>query len=180
MPEAKANEDKNPMQDIYLEKVTLNIGIGSSEEKYENAKEILRRLTNHTPTMARAKERKPEFGIKKGQIIGAYVTVRKQEAAELLKRALDAKDNTVKPSSISGNSLNFGIDEYIYFSNMKYDPKIGMFGLNVNASFARKGMRVKRRRRARGSVAKKHETISREELIDYISKRFNTKITEEE
>ncbi|MGC8628841.1 MAG: 50S ribosomal protein L5 [Candidatus Micrarchaeia archaeon] len=175
-----SDKKENPMRQIFLDKLTLNIGIGPNEEKYENASAVLERLTGHKPTMAKAKERKPEFGIKKGQIIGAYVTLRKGEAVELFKKALDAKDFTLKKSSIAGNSVNFGVDEYIYFSGMKYDPKIGMFGLNVNASFARKGMRVENRRRKSAKAAAKHKRISEEELAQYISKEFGVKFQEEQ
>ena len=90
--------------------------------------------------------RLPEFGIRKGQTIGAVVTLRKEEAAQFLKKALEANDNIIRPAGIAGNSVNFGVKEYIEFSGVKYDPKIGMLGLNINASFARKGQRVERRK----------------------------------
>lgn len=169
----------NPMRNIFLEKITFSIGIGSDENKFENASTVLERLTNHKAVRALAKSRKPEFGIKKGQTIGAFVTVRGKEAEELLRRALDAKDFVLKKSNIARNSVNFGVDEYIYFTGMKYDPKVGMFGMNVNATFARKGMRVERRKRARSKVASSHKNVSREELLNYLVKNYNVKIEEE-
>ncbi|MGC8676258.1 MAG: 50S ribosomal protein L5 [Candidatus Micrarchaeia archaeon] len=170
----------NPMRGIFLEKLTLNTGIGNTEDKYEGAKEILSRVTGKTPTAATAKARKPEFGIQKHQIIGAFVTLRGKEAEAMLKRALDAVDNKLKKSAIAGNSLSFGIEEYIYLNGMKYDPKIGMLGMNVNATFARKGMRVERRRRAKGKVAKSHKRIAPEDLAAYVSKAYGAKFEEEE
>ena len=178
--EANKVNKVNPMRNIYLEKVTLNIGIGSTEDKFEGAKAILQRLTEHVPTYAKAKTRKPEFGIKKGQVIGAFVTVRGKQADTFLRRALDAADNSLSINAIAGNSLNFGVEEYIYFSGIKYDPKIGMLGLNVNATFARKGMRVERRRRARSRVSNAHKRIDVNELKDYVSKNYGTKFVEEE
>jgi len=171
---------ENPMMQIVLDKVTLNIGIGASEDRYENASAILQRLTNHKPTMAKAKARKPEFGIKKDQVIGAYVTLRKKDAEEMLKEAFDAVDNKIKRSAIAGNSINFGVNEYIYFSGIKYDPKIGMLGLNINATFTRKGKRVEERRRKRGKMSNRHKTIKPEELEKYISQKYGVKIIEEE
>ncbi|MEM3212091.1 MAG: hypothetical protein QW091_01340 [Candidatus Micrarchaeaceae archaeon] len=168
------------MRGIFLEKVTLSTGIGSNEDKYEGAKEILKRLSGGTPAPAKAKVRKPEFNIKKGQTIGAFVTLRGAKAEELLKRALDAKDNKLKKNSIAGNSLNFGVEEYIYFNGIKYDPKIGMLGLNINATFMRKGMRVERRRRLQSKARRSHKQISAEELAAYVENKYKIKFVEEE
>ncbi|MGC9037209.1 MAG: 50S ribosomal protein L5 [Candidatus Micrarchaeia archaeon] len=173
-------EKANPMQSIRLEKVTLNIGIGASEDKYDGAKEILQRLTGHVPAPAKSKSRRPEFGIKKGQIIGAFVTVRHAEARKIFEKALDAVDFTLSRNAISNNSVNFGVNEYIYFSGMKYDPKIGMLGLNVNATFARPGMRVERKKIKRGKVPRRHKMISNEELEEYLAKEFKVKFKGEE
>ena len=129
----------NPMQQIRLEKVVLNMGIGSSEEKLDRAKTLIKKLTGREAAYTKAKKRRPEFGIRKDQIIGAVVTLRGDEAAAFLKRALEANDNLINPSSIANNSVNFGVKEYIYFSGIKYDPKIGMLGLNVNAVIRKEG-----------------------------------------
>ncbi|MDE1860913.1 MAG: 50S ribosomal protein L5 [Candidatus Micrarchaeota archaeon] len=171
------NQGANPMKQIQLEKVVINMGIGSEENMFQNAKMLLEKLTSHKPVATKARKRAPEFKIRKGQIIGAMVTLRRDEARSMLKRALEAVDNTVKESSIAGNSLSFGVSEYIYFSGIKYDPKIGMFGVNVNATFARRGKRVERRKRKTGAVGMKHSQVMRDEIVDYIGKNFNAKIS---
>ena len=133
----------NPMKNILIDKVVLNIGIGSNEDDVPECKAcFLRSLQTASQYKSVSKKRLPEFKIRKGQIIGAMVTLRNKEALDMLKRAIDANDGIIKDSSISNNSLSFGVKEYIYFSGVKYDPKIGMLGLNVNASFTRKGRRV--------------------------------------
>lgn len=169
-------EGTNPMREIYLEKVVLNMGIGSEENTFQNARMLLERITSHKPVATKAKKRAPEFKIRKGQIIGAMVTLRRKEAYEMLKKALQAVDLTIKESCIAKNSLSFGVSEYIYFSGIKYDPKIGMFGVNVNASFARKGRRVERRKRKASVSGASHSEIPREEIANYIEKNFNAKL----
>ena len=67
----------------------------------------------------------------------------------MLTRLLEAVDNKVKPNAITKNSMSFGIREYIDISGLKYDPKIGMMGLNINVSFRRRGQRVSLRKRQR-------------------------------
>ena len=106
------------------------------------------------------------------------VTLRKDDAASMLKMALDANSNTLKKSAISNNSLNFGIREYIYISGVKYDPKIGMFGMNINASFTRKGKRVEKRRIKNSKADPKHSRISREEIIEYLKNNYKATVSE--
>ncbi len=84
------------------------------------------------------------------------------------------------PRSVANNSINFGIKEYIYFTGIKYDPKIGMLGMNVNASFARKGARVERRKIKTGAAGRKHKTLGKEELTAYLEKNFKVKVAEKE
>jgi large subunit ribosomal protein L5 len=168
------------MRDIYLDKVVVNIGIGPTEDKLENAKTLLKKLTGHEAGFAKAKKRFPEFGIRQGQIIGTMVTLRGIEALNFFKSALDANGNVLFTNSIANNSVNFGIKEYIYFSGVKYDPKIGMLGLNVNASFSRKGARVGLRKRRRSIVSKEHKMIKADELKSYVESKFGIKVTEKE
>ncbi len=160
-----AVKEHNPMEKILIDKVVLNIGIGSNEDNYNNAKLLLEKLTSHKPIQSVSKKRLPEFKIRKGQVIGAMVTLRNKDAIDILKRAIDANDNVIKYSSISNNSLSFGVKEYIYFSGVKYDPKIGMLGLNLNGSFTRKGRRQKK--------------ISNEEISSYIEKEFGVTVNKE-
>lgn len=166
----------NAMKSIHLDKVIINIGIGSNENNIENAKALIKKLTNHNSGSSTARKRNPEFKLRKGQIIGAVSTLRKEEAYNMLKRALDANNNTINSKAIGNNSLNFGVKEYIYFTGVKYDPKIGILGLNVNAAFARKGKRVERRRRRAGSVAERHGRVAREEIEEYLKRNFNVSI----
>lgn len=167
------------MENIFIDKVVLNIGIGSNEEMFQNAKLLLEKLTNHKPISAVSKKRLPEFKIRKGQVIGALVTLRGKEATDILKRAIDANDKALKYSSISNNTLSFGVKEYIYFQGVKYDPKIGMLGLNLNASFTRKGRRVEMRRRKESKVGIGHKKIPNDEIATYVEKTFGASVNRE-
>jgi len=169
------------MQDnIYLDKVVLNIGIGASEEKLDSAKQLMKKLTGRDAAYTKARKRFPAFGIKQGQIIGAVVTLRGPSASDFLKRALEANEDVLDPRAIANNSVNFGIKEYIYFTGIKYDPKIGMLGMNVNATFARKGARVERRKIKASTAGKRHKTLTREALTSYLEKNFKVKVAEKE
>ena len=166
------------MQQIFLDKVVINIGVGQNENLVDNAKALIKKLTDHEAGTTVSKRRDPELKLRKGQLIGAVSTLRKKEAFDFLKRALDANSNVISHGAVAGNSLNFGIKEYIYFTGVKYDPKIGILGMNVNAAFARKGARVAKKRRRCGVPGKIHSRITREEIMQYLKNSFNVKMQE--
>jgi large subunit ribosomal protein L5 len=173
-------EKTNPMREVRLEKLVVNIGIGDNEDTYANAKALLEKLTGRSAVATRAKRREPELKIRKGQVIGAMVTLRGDDAYALLKRALDANNNSIQETAIANNSVNFGISEYIYFSGVKYDPKIGMLGMNINAAFGRRGKRIELRRRKASRVGIGHRNIPTQELRSYIEQKFGTKVVGKE
>jgi large subunit ribosomal protein L5 len=166
-------EQDNPMRAISINKVVLNIGTGPDDNMQANAKRLLNMISGREAADEISKRRNPSFKITKGQRIGAFVTLRGRLAREVLKRLLDAVDSKVKPNAITRNSMSFGIREYIDISGLKYDPKIGMMGMNVNISFRRRGMRVSLRKRQRSGVPAKHRDIGPEEIAEYMKREFN-------
>ncbi len=168
-------ENKNPMREILVEKVTLNIGTGESGQKLENAKTLLGLISNREPVATCAKVRNPVFKIKKGDKIGAKVTLRGKAAKDVLERALKAVENTLQERSFDANgNFSFGVKEYIDFPGVKYDPKIGIIGFDVCVTLRRRGARVATRRRAKGRVGKAHK-LTRDEGIAFV-KGMNVKI----
>ena len=168
--------DDNPMRAVRINKLVLNIGTGGEEKNAEAAKRLLELMTGMKPAEELSKRRAPAFKITKGQVIGAFVTLRGQKSSDLLKRLLDAVDNRIKDSGITPNSLSFGIKEYIDIRGIKYDPAIGMLGMNVNVSFRRKGARVAARKRMASSLPARHAIIGRELIRDYVKKEFNVEV----
>jgi large subunit ribosomal protein L5 len=167
------------MRKIKINKVVINIGTGSDEQMQANAKRLIEIITGRKPANELSRTRNPAFKIAKGQKIGAFVTVRGQDARKLAARLFEAVDNKVKYESVTNNSISFGIPEYIDISGVKYDPKVGMLGMNVNVSFMRSGRRIAYRKIKQSSVSKEHRTITRDEILDYIKTEFNVKQVEQ-
>ncbi|MCL4362963.1 hypothetical protein M1439_00760 [Candidatus Marsarchaeota archaeon] len=59
---------------------------------------------------------------------------------------------------------------------MKYDPKIGMLGMNVNIAFKRKGIRTGLKKRARGEVGRMQRFVTKEEIKSYIGKELGVSL----
>jgi large subunit ribosomal protein L5 len=99
--------------------------------------------------------------------------------ASFLKDAFWVRQNTLPGYNFdqSGN-LSFGISDYTDFPNQKYDPDIGIFGMDINIVLERPGHRVSRRRRRNTKVARNHRVI-RHECKQWFVDNFGITIVEE-
>jgi len=168
------------MQQPRLAKITLNIGVGAAGEKLENARILLEKLTGGKAVLTKARARNPTFKIKKGENIGAKITLRGAKAKETLKRLLETIDNRLLPESFDkqGN-VAFGIKEYIEVPGMKYDPKIGMMGFDVCVTLQKPGARIASRKIRRRRLPKS-QRVSPEEAKQFMAKEFGTQIISSE
>jgi len=166
----------HPMKRIFIEKVVVNIGVGTGGERLEKAANLLRELTGAEPSLRRAKRTIKDFGIKKGEPIGVAVTLRKDKAVQFLMRALQAVGNRIKRSSFDerGN-VCFGIKEHIMIPGVKYDPAVGIWGMDVCVRLAKPGLRVQLRRRRRSKVGK-GQLVTREEAIEFFQKVLGVQV----
>ncbi len=167
----------NSMKEIFIEKVTVNMGVGQPGERLENAKNLLSKLSgNRKPIETLARKRDPVFKLRKGLPIGVKVTMRGKGVKEFVEKAFIARRRPVSPTNFDkeGN-LSFGVPEYIDFPGSKYDPTIGMFGFDVSVTLARKGKRVSLRHMHNSKIGKLHR-ITKEEGMEFIKSNFNVKI----
>lgn len=163
------------MREIRIEKVTINMGCGSDEEKLERAKKLLEKLTGRKVLITKTRKR-TTFGMARNRPIGVKVTLRGKEAEEFLKKAFDAVDNTIKASQFDENgNFSIGIREYIDLPGAKYDPEIGILGMDVCVTLERPGYRVKRRKIKKSKVGKKHR-ISKGEAIEWVKDKFGVNV----
>jgi large subunit ribosomal protein L5 len=154
------------MKQISLEKVVINIGVGKSGEPLERAKNGLEELTSRKPTQCGAKNNVRDFGIHKGEPIGAKVTLRNTHALEFAKRIIQAKNNQLRKSSFDNyGNISIGIGEHIDIPGAKYNPDIGIFGMNVCISLCRPGYRILNKSNPR-KLGKNHR-ISKDEAIEF-------------
>lgn len=178
--ESKMTERKaNPMREIRLEKVTLNMGIGEAGPPLEKGRKILGSITGKKVVITKARKRST-FGVPKGKNIGVKVTLRGKGAREFLERAFKALENRVRPSCFdtSGN-FSFGIQEYINIPGARYDPEVGITGMDVCVTLERPGFRIKKRMIRPKRIGKSHR-ISREEAMEWARKEFGIEIGEGE
>ena len=161
--------NENPMRQMRIEKVTLNIGCGDEKQTIEKAQKLLEKLTESKPMVTRSKKRST-FGITKGKPLGVKVTLRKDKAEQFFSSVLKAVDK-VKESQIDNDgNISFGIKEYIDLPNVRYSPEIGMLGMDVAVTLERPGYHVKKRRVRKAIIGKKHK-INKEDTINWLKKK---------
>jgi len=173
---SQAAVQENPMRKISVGKVVVNIGLGKSGEAIERGKKVLEQVTGQTPTQTRAKRSVRDFGIHKGEPIGVLVTARGEGATALIGKLLTAREKKLNESCFdSHGSVSFGIKEHIEIPGIRYDPAIGILGMNVSILLERPGFAVSRRGRRTSRVGKSH-LVSREEAMQYFKDNFGVTI----
>ena len=70
--------------------------------------------------------------------------------------------------------LSFGIKEHIDIPGVKYDPKIGILGLEVSASLARPGFNIKLRSKHKARIGKNHR-ITKDDAIKFYTEKFEVR-----
>lgn len=158
---------ENPMRDISIEKLVVNIGVGEPGERLEHAKTILERLTEKKPVYRKTRKR-TTFNVSKGRNIGVVVTLRDADATNMLKRLILAKEGKLPKGCFSGRTFSFGIPEYLDIPKMEYDPKIGIIGMDVCITLKRPGIK-------KGLKVGKSHQIKSEEAQKFIEKNFEVK-----
>ena len=170
----------NPMRQLRIEKLTLNIGAGKDQQKLEKGVILIKSITGIDPVKTITQKRIPTWGLRPGLPIGCKLTLRKKPALELLKRLLQAKENKLKPKQFDrGGNISFGIPEYIDIPGVNYDPKIGILGLEVCVTLERPGYRIKRRRMKQKKIPPKH-MVTKEEAMEFMEKTFKVNFGDEE
>jgi large subunit ribosomal protein L5 len=165
----------NPMKEINVSKVVINIGVGKSGDPVEKAKNALSELTGKTPSVRGAKKSVRDFGIHKGEPIGAMVTLRRTDATNFLRRIMESKGNVIKNSSFDNNgNISFGIHEHIDIPGTKYNPDIGIFGMDVCAALTRPGYRISKRRNP-SKIGKNHK-ITKDESIEFFKTKYGVEV----
>jgi len=89
---------------------------------------------------------------------------------------LDGIGNKLKSRQFdSQGNVSFGINEHIDIPGMRYDPDIGIFGMNLSITFEKPGYRIKRRKIQRKKIPAKH-MVTKEETMKFMQEKFQVEI----
>ncbi|CAL6015093.1 Ribosomal_protein L5 [Hexamita inflata] len=167
---------ENPMRQIKVEKLVVQCCIGGEGDQLTKVSKVLQQLTEQPPSYGKSRLTVRGFGIRRGQQIAAKVTVRGEKALNIIEKALRVKSYTLPENCFSNEgNFGFGITEHIDLG-IKYDPSIGIFGMDFTIVLARPGKRVGTRKHNQTAIGCTHK-ISKQEAIDFATQKFEVSVT---
>jgi large subunit ribosomal protein L5 len=133
---------KSAMEVPRLEKIVLNMGLGSAVQNSKVIEAAVAELTliaGQKPVVTKAKKSIASFKLREGQAIGAMVTLRKERMWEFLDRLVnfalprvrDFRGVSAKAFDGRGN-YTLGIREQIVFPEIEYDKVDRIHGMNLS------------------------------------------------
>ncbi len=164
------------MTQPFIAKVTVNIGVGEGGEKLQRAEKVLEKLTGATPMRTFGKINNRELGVRPGMPIGCKVTLRGEAAESFVQRALYTRLNKVFHYSFDNQgNLQFGVTDHTNFEGERYDPDIGVFGMDVAITLEKPGHRIKHRRLLARKVPQRHR-VTRDEAMEFLQSKFQMEV----
>lgn len=131
----------NPMKVPKLDKVVINMGVGEAvndSKKIKAALAELERIAGQKPVATKARKSIAGFKVREGMLIGAKVTLRRDQMYEFLDRLTTIALPRVKDfRGLNGKSFDgqgnyaMGIKEHIVFPEINYDEVEEVRGMDI-------------------------------------------------
>lgn len=131
----------NPMKVPKLDKVVINMGVGEAvndSKKIKSALAELERIAGQKPVATKPRKSIAGFKVREGMLIGAKLTLRRDQMYEFLDRLTTIALPRVKDfRGLNGKSFDgqgnyaMGLKEHIVFPEINYDEVEEMRGMDI-------------------------------------------------
>ncbi len=132
---------KNIMQVPKIQKIVINMGVGSANQnpkELEGASNDLARIAGQKPVITKAKKSIASFKLRAGQSIGCMVTLRGDRMYEFLDRLLNVAIPRVRDfrglsrkSFDNRGNYTLGVREQTIFPEVDVDSIVSVKGMNI-------------------------------------------------
>ena len=132
---------KNVMEVPKLEKIVINIGLGSSKDNpkaVESAVKEIEIITGQSPVVTKAKKSIANFKLREGMNVGVKVTLRGEKMYDFLDKLVSISLPRVRDfrgvsnSSFDGRgNYSLGIKEQLIFPEIEYDMVDQIRGMDI-------------------------------------------------
>ncbi|MHC1599571.1 MAG: 50S ribosomal protein L5 [Candidatus Methanospirareceae archaeon] len=168
---------ENPMRRIEVDKVVINMGVGESGEKLAKAEKLLDSIAGQKSVKRTAKRTIQPFSIKKNEAIACKVTLRGDRARDFLKRCFKIQNTLFKSQFDTYGNFAFGVAEHTDFG-IRYDPKVGIYGMDICVSLKRPGYRIQERKLQKKKLPQK-QRINRDDVFSFLEDEYGVELLEE-
>jgi len=166
----------NPNRAVVVDKVIVHMAVGEAGDRLVSAEKILTEITGNKPVRGVAKQTLPAFGLRKGQPLSCKTTLRGDTAEEFLETSLKAVGKKISGRAIDNQgNFSFGVEEHTDYPGQSYDPKIGIFGLDVTVVVRRNGARIARRHIQTKKLPLK-QRVSHEDTTAFLSGVYGVEV----
>ena len=131
----------NPMQVPKIEKITINMGLGSAlgdKKVLQSALEEMSLISGQKPLTCNARKSVASFKLREGNPIGCKVTLRKQRMYEFLDRLVNIAIPRIrdfrglKTTAFDGRgNYNMGITEQTTFAEIDFEKVTRVRGMDI-------------------------------------------------
>ncbi|WP_319538896.1 50S ribosomal protein L5 [uncultured Methanospirillum sp.] len=166
----------NPNRAVSIDKIVVHMGVGEAGDRLVSAEKIMSEITGNKPVRGVAKQTIPAFGLRKGMPLSCKTTLRGAVAEEFLTTSLKVVGNKLSTRAVDqqGN-FSFGIEEHTDYPGQSYDPKIGIFGLDVTVVVKRNGLRIARRHIQTKKLPLK-QRVSHEDTVGFLGEKYGVEV----